>query len=161
VVSYHSPFRRFYAKHAAAKQACVPCHDAHIHVHVLQTQPHCKKATRTTAVALCTVRDWLRCISVNIHRTETWFKKKLHLYFVLCTDFPHTVCPRRKRKYSERSQYRSFEAKHCICTCALFPKVSETELFHYTGHCTDEQNDMSSRELRNALMLTVDFSKMY
>jgi hypothetical protein len=30
-----------------------------------------------------------------------------------------------------------------------------------TVHCTDEQHAMSSHELQSALMLTVDFSKMY
>jgi hypothetical protein len=44
-----------------------------------------------------------------------------------------------------------------ICTCVLFRKVSETELFQ----CTDEQYAMSSLELQSALMLTVEFSKMY
>jgi hypothetical protein len=31
----------------------------------------------------------------------------------------------------------------------------------YTVHCTDEQHAMSSHELQSALMLTVEFSKMY
>jgi hypothetical protein len=31
----------------------------------------------------------------------------------------------------------------------------------YTIHCTDEQNAMSSHELQSALMLTVEFLKMY
>jgi hypothetical protein len=35
--------------------------------------------------------------------------------------------------------------------------VSEIELFH----CIEEQHSMSSHELQNALMLTVEFSKMY
>jgi hypothetical protein len=30
-----------------------------------------------------------------------------------------------------------------------------------TVHCTDEQHVMSSHELQSALMLTVEFSKMY
>jgi hypothetical protein len=30
-----------------------------------------------------------------------------------------------------------------------------------TVHCTDEQRAMSSHELKSALMLTVEFSKMY
>jgi hypothetical protein len=32
---------------------------------------------------------------------------------------------------------------------------------HYIVDCTDEQRDMSSHELQGALMLTVEFSKMY
>jgi hypothetical protein len=39
----------------------------------------------------------------------------------------------------------------------LFRTVSEIQLFH----CTDEQHAMSSHELQSALMLTVEFSKMY
>jgi hypothetical protein len=35
--------------------------------------------------------------------------------------------------------------------------VSEIELFH----CTDEQHAMFSHELQSALMVTVEFSKMY
>jgi hypothetical protein len=31
----------------------------------------------------------------------------------------------------------------------------------YTVHCTDEQHAMSSHELQSALMLTVEFSKLY
>jgi hypothetical protein len=31
----------------------------------------------------------------------------------------------------------------------------------YTVHCTDEQHAMFSHELQSALMLTVEFSKMY
>jgi hypothetical protein len=31
----------------------------------------------------------------------------------------------------------------------------------YTVHCTDEQHAMSSHELQRALMLMVEFSKMY
>jgi hypothetical protein len=31
----------------------------------------------------------------------------------------------------------------------------------YTVHCTDEQHAMSSHELRSALLLTVEFPKMY
>jgi hypothetical protein len=31
----------------------------------------------------------------------------------------------------------------------------------YTVHCTDEQHAMSSHELQSALMLTVEFSKIY
>jgi hypothetical protein len=31
----------------------------------------------------------------------------------------------------------------------------------YTIQCTDEQHAMSSHELQSALMLTVEFSKMY
>jgi hypothetical protein len=31
----------------------------------------------------------------------------------------------------------------------------------YSAHCTDEQHAMSSQELQIALMLTVEFSKMY
>jgi hypothetical protein len=46
---------------------------------------------------------------------------------------------------------------NCICTCVVFRKVSEIQLFH----CTDEQYAMSSHELQSALMLTVEFSKMY
>jgi hypothetical protein len=42
-----------------------------------------------------------------------------------------------------------------------FRTVSETELFHCTVHCTDEQYAMSSHELQSALMLTVEFLKMY
>jgi hypothetical protein len=44
-----------------------------------------------------------------------------------------------------------------IYTCVLFRTVSEIELFH----CTEEQHAMSSHELQSALMLTVEFSKMY
>jgi hypothetical protein len=45
----------------------------------------------------------------------------------------------------------------CIYIYVLFRTVSEVELFH----CTDEQHAMSSHELQSALMLTVEFSKMY
>jgi hypothetical protein len=45
----------------------------------------------------------------------------------------------------------------CICTCVLFRTVSEIEPFH----CAHEQRAMSSQELQSALMLTVEFSKMY
>jgi hypothetical protein len=31
----------------------------------------------------------------------------------------------------------------------------------YTVHCTDEQHTMSSHEVQSALMLTVEFPKMY
>jgi hypothetical protein len=48
-------------------------------------------------------------------------------------------------------------SKKCVCTCVLFRTVSEIELFH----CTDEQHAVSSHELQSALMLTVEFSKMY
>jgi hypothetical protein len=48
-----------------------------------------------------------------------------------------------------------------IYTCVLFRTVSEIELFHCTVHCTDEQHCMSSHELQCALMLTVEFPKMY
>jgi hypothetical protein len=43
----------------------------------------------------------------------------------------------------------------------LFRTVSEIELFRCTVHCTDEQHTMSTHELQSALMLTVEFSKMY
>jgi hypothetical protein len=49
----------------------------------------------------------------------------------------------------------------CTCTCVLFGTVSEIELFHCTVHSTDEQHAMSSHELQSALILTVEFSKMY
>jgi hypothetical protein len=52
-------------------------------------------------------------------------------------------------------------SKKCIRTCDLFRTVSEIELFHCTVHCTDEQHAMSSHELQNVLMLTVEFLKMY
>jgi hypothetical protein len=48
--------------------------------------------------------------------------------------------------------------KICIYTCVLFRTVSEIE---YTVHCTDKQHAMSSHELQSALMLKVEFSKMY
>jgi hypothetical protein len=35
------------------------------------------------------------------------------------------------------------------------------KLFHCTVHCTGEQHVISSHELQSALMLTVEFSKMY
>jgi hypothetical protein len=49
------------------------------------------------------------------------------------------------------------------CTCTHVRTVSEIELFHctVTVHCTDEQHAMSSYELQSALMLTVEFSKVY
>jgi hypothetical protein len=34
-------------------------------------------------------------------------------------------------------------------------------IVQHTVHCIDEQHAMSSHELQNALMLTVEFSKMY
>jgi hypothetical protein len=52
-------------------------------------------------------------------------------------------------------------SKKCVCTCVLLRTVSEIELFHCTVHCTDEQHAMSSHELQRALMLTVEFSKIY
>jgi hypothetical protein len=76
---------------------------------------------------------------------------------IMAPSFPYTECPRRKGQYSWRSQYRSFQAKKCICTCVLFRPVSEIELFH----CTDKQHARSSHEVQSALMLTVEFSKMY
>jgi hypothetical protein len=48
-------------------------------------------------------------------------------------------------------------SKKIICTCVLFRTVSEIKLFH----CTDEQHAISSPKLQSALMLTVEFSKMY
>jgi hypothetical protein len=47
-------------------------------VHVLQTNP-----THTTAAAMCTLRDWLCRISVNIHSTETCFMD-LNGIWILC-----------------------------------------------------------------------------
>jgi hypothetical protein len=51
----------------------------------------------------------------------------------------------------------------CVCTCVLFRTVSEMSYFtvRYTVHRTDEQHAMSSHEMQNALMLTVEFSKIY
>jgi hypothetical protein len=40
---------------------------------------------------------------------------------------------------------------------SVYVHVSYSERFH----CTDEQHALSSHELRSALMLTVEFSKMY
>jgi hypothetical protein len=34
-------------------------------------------------------------------------------------------------------------------------------ILQYTVHCTDEQHTMTSHELQSALMLTVEFLKMY
>jgi hypothetical protein len=34
-------------------------------------------------------------------------------------------------------------------------------ILQYTVHCTDEQQAMSSRELRSVLMLTLEFSKIH
>jgi hypothetical protein len=48
--------------------------------------------------------------------------------------------------------------KNCIRTCVLFRSYF-TVL--YTVHCTDEQNAMSSYELQSALILTVEYSKIY
>jgi hypothetical protein len=48
-----------------------------------------------------------------------------------------------------------------LSKCVLFRTVSEIELFLCTVLCTDEQHAMSSPELQSALMLTVEFSKMY
>jgi hypothetical protein len=47
--------------------------------------------------------------------------------------------------------------KKCVRKCDLFRTVYEIELFH----CTDEHHPISSLGLQSALMLTVDFSKMY
>jgi hypothetical protein len=41
-----------------------------------------------------------------------------------------------------------------------FPRQSYFTV-RYTVHCTDEQHAMSSHDLQSALMLTVEFSKMY
>jgi hypothetical protein len=41
-----------------------------------------------------------------------------------------------------------------------FPRYSHFTV-HYTVRCTDEQHAMSSHDLQSALMLTVEFSKMY
>jgi hypothetical protein len=41
-----------------------------------------------------------------------------------------------------------------------FPRYSYFTV-QYTVHCTDEQHAMSSHELQSAVMLTVEFSKMY
>jgi hypothetical protein len=40
-----------------------------------------------------------------------------------------------------------------------FPRYNFT--VQYTVHCTDEQHAMSSHELQSALMLTVEFPKIY
>jgi hypothetical protein len=55
----------------------------------------------------------------------------------------------------------------CICACVVFRTVSELQLFHCAVVCmyvemhSDEQHAMSSHELQCAVMLTVEFSKMY
>jgi hypothetical protein len=51
-------------------------------------------------------------------------------------------------------------SKNFVCTCVLFQTVSEIDSY-FTVHCTEEQHVMSSHELHSALMLTVEFSKMY
>jgi hypothetical protein len=41
-------------------------------------------------------------------------------------------------------------------------RISQKKIsVQYTVYCTDEQHAMSSLELQSALILTVDFSKMY
>jgi hypothetical protein len=65
--------------------------------------------------------------------------------------------PTRRGQYCGRSQYRPFWPEKYICTCVLFRTVSEIELFH----CTDEEHAIASHELQSALMLTVEFSKIY
>jgi hypothetical protein len=60
--------------------------------------------------------------------------------------------------YTERPWRKGHSKQNkCTCTCVLFRTVSDIELFH----CTDEQQAMSSHELQSALMLTVEYSKMY
>jgi hypothetical protein len=57
--------------------------------------------------------------------------------------------------------------KNCVCTYVLFRTVSEIELFHVIASLrkvkmhSDEQHAMSSHELQRALMLKVEFSKIY
>jgi hypothetical protein len=48
--------------------------------------------------------------------------------------------------------------KKYVFTRVLFPTVSEMQ---YTVHCTEEQHAMSSHELQSALMLAVEFWKIY
>jgi hypothetical protein len=47
----------------------------------------------------------------------------------------------------------------------IYVHVSYSERFprysYFTAHCTEEQHAMSSHELQSALMLSVEFSKMY
>jgi hypothetical protein len=43
----------------------------------------------------------------------------------------------------------------------MCPISNGFQLLHCTVQCTDEQHAMSSHELQSALMLTVEFSKMY
>jgi hypothetical protein len=54
--------------------------------------------------------------------------------FIIQPSIPYYKgCPRRKRQYSGRSQYLSFQAKKMyICTRVLFRTVFEIELFHCT-----------------------------
>jgi hypothetical protein len=47
-----------------------------------------------------------------------------------------------------------------VCYSKRFPTQSYFTV-QYTVQCTDKQHAMSSHELQSALMLTVDFSKMY
>jgi hypothetical protein len=55
----------------------------------------------------------------------------------------------------------SKELYMCMCPIPNGFRDRVISLYKYTVHCTDEQHAMSSHELQSALMLTVEFSKMY
>jgi hypothetical protein len=54
-----------------------------------------------------------------------------------------------------------YSKQKCVYVHVPYSERFPRQLFHCTVHCTDQQHAMSSHELQSAVMLTVEFSKMY
>jgi hypothetical protein len=84
-----------------------------------------------------------------------------YLYLLLFVIYAE--CPRRKvNNPGGHSIGHSKQKSVCVHVSysERFPRYSYFTV-QYTVHCTDEQHAMSSHELHGALMLTMEFSKMY
>jgi hypothetical protein len=63
-------------------------------------------------------------------------------------EIPYTECPQEERSiFWEVTVSVILRKKNCICTCVLFRKVSEIDLFH----CTVEQDAMCGRAIAQAV----------
>jgi hypothetical protein len=83
----------------------------------------CNKATHATAVALCTVRDWLCCISVNIH---PYRNHRLH----------RSLCPRTAD--TTPCNKATHTTAVALCTvrdwlCCISVNIHRTEATGFTG----------------------------